>query len=223
MKKTLLFMALVCGLSAVLTAQTATIREISGKVEIKSPGADWVPAVQGQPLEKDALISTGLKSTALIALGNSVLTVRPLTRLTLEELQETRAEGQAGNEQVRLSLQTGRIRAEVAPPAGGKTSFTVRSPSATASVRGTAFEFDGKKLFVREGKVRLSGGDGIAVYVSAGHQVAADNSTGKTPTAVETVKEELKPAAPAGVIVAPAAIPSQPAAPSVNVTPVWNR
>lgn len=207
MKKIIAVAALVCGLSAILSAQTAVIREISGKVEIKAAGKDWAPAAAGQPVDNATVISTGLKSTALIAIGNSVLTVRPLTRLTLEELQETRAAGQAGNERVALSLQTGRVRADVAPPAGGKTSFTVRSPSATASVRGTTFEFDGTRLAVSEGRVRLAGGDGMAVFVNAGHQVVADTATGRTPTAVETVREELRPTVPAGV---PAASTSEP-------------
>jgi hypothetical protein len=175
-------------------AQNAVLREFVGKVETKAPGSTaWVPAVTGQRLSNTTVISTGFKSTAAIVIGNSVIIVRPLTRLTLEELRQS-----AGTEQINLNLQTGRIRAEVSPPPGGKIDFRVRAPIATASVRGTSFEFDGTWLSVNEGRVRLTGGDGTSVYVSTGHQTATDPATGKTPGTLETIKEDLTPALPAG-------------------------
>jgi hypothetical protein len=59
-------------------------------------------------------------------------------------------------ERINLRLQTGSIRAEVKPPVGGSSEFTVRSPSATASVRGTSFEFDRENLWVEDGRVRYA-------------------------------------------------------------------
>jgi hypothetical protein len=137
------------------------------------------------------MISTGFKSTALIALGNSTLLVRALTRLSLEEIQNIE-----GDESVSLYLQTGRVRANVNPPAGGKTDFTVRSPVATASVRGTSFEFNGENLSVDEGRVHVTGKDGSAVYVGAGHTVFSNPETGRTMGAIDTAKEEMAPALP---------------------------
>jgi hypothetical protein len=183
----------------------AYIRDFSGTVEVRTPGsALWVPAQAGQKLSRETIISTGFKSTALVVLGNSTLTVRPLTRLSLKELQSG-----GGNETVSLNLQTGRIRADVSPPAGGKTEFTVRSPTATASVRGTSFDFDGVNLQVDEGRVYVSGGDGTAVYVAAGQGAVSDPETGRTAGAAETARAELSPAIPqaaAESIPAPAAI-----------------
>ncbi|GHU06979.1 hypothetical protein FACS1894151_00610 [Spirochaetia bacterium] len=194
MRKYMVLFLFVCGLSA-LTAQTAVIREFSGTVEIKAPGAsEWTPAAVGQRLENATMISTGFRSTAQIGLGNSVLTVRALTRLTLEEIRQ-----QEGNEQVNINLQTGRVRADVAPPAGGRTDFTVRSPSATASVRGTSFEFDGTRLEVQQGRVRVRGGDGTPVFVSAGHETTVDPATGKTPRTTTTLRQTLVPPTPAGM------------------------
>jgi hypothetical protein len=196
----------------------AYIREITGTVEIKPPGAaQWKAAEPGEIITRDTVISTGFKSTALIALGNSILTVRPLTRLSVEAIQNRR-----GNESVDLFIQTGRIRAEVKPPAGGSTGFTVRTPTATASVRGTVFDFDGFNLRVTEGQVHLTGGDGTAVYVGAGHQAAADPVTGRTAGAEETAKAELIPALPAAAaedINAPAAF--APAAADRTVSFEW--
>jgi hypothetical protein len=126
------------------TETRALLREIRGTVEVKEPGAtDWKPGQRGQTLERRTMISTGFKSGALIEIGNSTLNVQPLTRLSLEELAAADK-----NEQVNLSLRTGRIRANVKPPVGGSLEFTVKSPTATASVRGTVFELNGVELRV---------------------------------------------------------------------------
>jgi hypothetical protein len=162
------------------------------------------------------VVSTGFKSTAVIALGNSVLSVQPLTRLTVEDIRES-----AGNERVNINLQTGRIRADVKPPVGGKTEFTVKSPSATASVRGTSFEFDGLNLRVEEGRVHVSGGDRSGTYVGVGHSVSTDIETGRTISAVETAREELVPSLPAGVNTAPAVPAAQPVTGDIDATFHW--
>jgi hypothetical protein len=140
------------------------------------------------------MISTGFKSSVLLVLGNSLLTVHPLTRLTLEEIQNIQ-----GDEVVRLALRAGRVRADVKPPENGKADFTVRTLTATASVRGTSFDFDGVNLSVDEGRVHVSGGNGTAVYVGPGHQAVSSPETGMTTGAVEMVMAELAPAMPAAV------------------------
>jgi hypothetical protein len=171
----------------------AYIRETTGTVEIKpASAAEWVAARAGDRISADTIISTGFKSTASISVGNSILTVRPLTRLSLEELQLVQ-----GNETVRINLQTGRLRADVNPPSGFRTDFAIRAPSATASVRGTSFEFDGVNLSVDEGRVHVAGGNGGAVYVGAGHSAVSDPRTGRTAGAQETILAELIPALPA--------------------------
>jgi hypothetical protein len=194
MKKTGIVLLFLAG-AVLAAAQTAVIRDVTGTVEIKAPGtAEWKRAAAGQELDRETLVSTGFRSTAYIAVGNSTVMVRPLTRLSLEEI----AAGQ-GSEEVTLSLRAGRIRAEVVPPAGKKVKFSVRAPIATASVRGTVFEFDGIRLNVEEGRVHLSGDSITGAYIGAGHSTAVDTETGKTVPAAERVKEELAPALPAGV------------------------
>jgi hypothetical protein len=197
----------ICGLvlflamaAPLLFAQEALIREISGTVEVKAANAaDWSPAVRGQSIARSTLISTGFKSSALIVIGNSTLSVQPLTRLSLEELASAE-----GSEKVDLSLRTGRVRANVKPPAEGKIDFTVRSPSSTASVRGTSFEFNGIELRVAEGTVHLSGAGRNGTYVGAGHIARANIETGRITGAVETAQEELAPSVPAGADGGPA-------------------
>jgi hypothetical protein len=119
-----IFRGILLSFEIITTAQTAVIRETSGIVEVKAPGlAEWKTAAAGQTLEKASVISTGFRSTALVTIGNSTVTVRPLTRLSLEEL----ATKQTG-EQITLNLRAGRVRADVvplreskiAPPYGGR-------------------------------------------------------------------------------------------------------
>ncbi|MDR2471921.1 MAG: FecR family protein [Treponema sp.] len=174
--------------------QQAVIRELAGTVEIKRPGAaQWETARKGLVLESSAMISTGFRSTALVALGNSLLTVRPLTRLTLVEIARMKNE-----EKVELRLQTGRVRAEVPRAEAGKTDFTVRSSAATASVRGTVFEFDAYNLRVIEGTVAFSGASGGPVLVDPGRTSYTDEQSLRPPPPEETALEELRPPLPPG-------------------------
>lgn len=156
----------------------AVIREISGTVEMKRPGAaNWTTARVGDLIERATAISTGFKSMALLTVGNSTITVRPVTRLSLEELVL-----QHDTETINLGLQTGRIRVAVNPPAGGRTDFTVRGPTATASVRGTAFTMDPDSIQVNKGSVRYqvpaNAGRSFTVQVNAGQATWVDTNTG---------------------------------------------
>jgi len=142
--------------------QNGVIRELTGEVELKKAGTTaFVSASAGDAVSSNTIISTGFKSTAIIAIGSSVITVRPLTRLTLAEIQSVE-----NSEKINVKLQAGRVKVEVKPPAGTKTNLNVQSPSATASVRGTIFEMDAKNLNGIEGKVILSGTSGAGVMVT---------------------------------------------------------
>ena len=163
------FLALLIGaavwtLPVLAFAQSGVIKELTGDVSLKPARASaFVPATAGDAVALDTVVSTGFKSTAIIAVGSSVITVRPLTRLTLAEIQSS-----SGTEKIDVNLQTGRIKVDVKPPAGTKTNFTVQSPSATASVRGTSFDFDTVNLKTFEGKVSFSGSFGAPLMVHAG-------------------------------------------------------
>jgi hypothetical protein len=216
MKKLIPLLFIACG-AVSLWAQTAVIREMSGTVEVKAPGSvEWTAAVVGQNIDNATVISTGFKSTALISLGNSAITVHPLTRLTLETLREVQ-----NTQEVELYLQTGRVKADVHPPSGGKVDFTVWSPTITASVRGTSFEFDGLRLSVAEGRVHVSGNDGTGVYVGAGNAVVGNAETGRTATAAETAREGLVPSTPAGIDRFPVTPFTIPATGSFTVDAKW--
>ena len=164
---TVFFITLVvCG----AFCQNGVIRELTGEVELKRVGSSsFVPASAGDAVSSNTVISTGFRSTAIVAIGSSVITVRPLTRLTLAEIQSSE-----NAENVNVNLQSGRVRVEVKPPAGTRTNLSVQSPSATASVRGTTFEMDTRNLKGIEGKILLSGFCGVGVLVTGGNSSSAN-------------------------------------------------
>jgi hypothetical protein len=164
-----IFVCLLLSICAGTTfSQTLEARflEVNGAVEIKTQGnessgsSEWKRAVRGEFIGRNTIISTGLKSSAIISLGSSRLEVRPLTMLTLQELIR-----RDNAEETVLYLRTGRVRAAVNPPAGQNIDFTVAAPIVTASVRGTSFEFDGTHLWVNDGRVLLTGSNGQKVFV----------------------------------------------------------
>ncbi len=130
-----------------INALTGDIVAVSGKVEFQQGQGPWKPLKAGDKLQSGAMISTGFKSEATIRLGASVLTVKPLTRMTLSQLVE-----REDTVDTELFLEVGNVRAEVKSLNNKKNGFTVKSPIATASVRGTIFDM-GDRLVVREGSV----------------------------------------------------------------------
>jgi hypothetical protein len=154
MKRTIAAAALLClGSAAFLAAQGTQVKavfaEVVGKVEFQKPGAAWQAAKAGDSVEKGTTVSTGFKSSATLKLADAALYLKPLTRLTLEELVKT-----SGGTQTNLYLLAGRVKADVPHEAGKTNDFKVKSPTATASVRGTAFDFDGMNLLVTRGRVQ---------------------------------------------------------------------
>ncbi|MCL2066482.1 MAG: FecR family protein [Treponema sp.] len=156
----------------------AFIRELTGTVGVKPPGAaEWTQAAAGDRIVKEASISTGFRSMAILVVGSSVITVQALTSLTLEEIINM-----SNTETVNLELRTGRIRTDVNPPAGVRTSFVVRTPMATASVRGTSFELDALNIRVSEGMVKydpITTAGARPILVNAGQSSWIDADTGK--------------------------------------------
>jgi hypothetical protein len=188
----LMMASVVCGIFAQSANRDGgVIRELAGAVELKPAGATaFVAARAGDRVAQDTIVSTGFKSTAVIAVGSTVITVRPLTRLSLAEIQNS-----AGTETLNVNLQAGRVRVDVNPPAGTKANTTIQGPSSTASVRGTSFEFDSVNLKVKEGKVAFSGASGLVTMVGAGRSnlVEGNNEPAKT---TGLIVASLMPSAP---------------------------
>ena len=189
--KIVMILSLLCAAHAF--AQNGVITELSGTVELKAAGgADFIAAQRGDEIARDTIVSTGFKSSALIRVGSSVLTVRPLTRLSLAEISAS-----SGTETINVSLQTGRVKVDVNPPAGTRTTLKVQSPVATASVRGTSFEFDTQSLEVFEGTVAFESSEGGTMLVNAGGSSEIMNN-GMPADPLETGAADLMPPPYAG-------------------------
>jgi len=75
--------------------------------------------------------------------------------------------------------------------------MTVSSPVATASVRGTSFEFDTRNLWVNHGKVSFRGNKGIMMMVNAGSGTRLlDDGKAADPITIKIA--EYTPPAPVG-------------------------
>ncbi|GBU28353.1 hypothetical protein R84B8_01911 [Treponema sp. R8-4-B8] len=188
-------------------SQDAFIDQLTGTVEIKQPNeTSFKTANKGDKVFKDTVISTGFKSYAIVKIGGTTITVRPLTSLSLAEIQKIDE-----TESLNINLQAGRVRVEVKPPAGTKAIMSVSSPTSTASVRGTSFEFDTTNLYVNEGTVSFTGTNGQIVLVNAGGSSRVDK-TGQASAPKDDKNANLMPPSPAGTtskdvpVTAPAAV-----------------
>jgi len=165
---------------SVADGQCGVIQELTGNVYIKTAGSSvFAAAKAGDVVPQNTVISTGFKSTAIIAVGCSVITVRPLTQLTLAE-------------NINVNLQTGRIKVDTT--AGTSANFTIQSSCATASVRGTNFEFDTVNIKVNEGAAAFYGASGPAVIVKTGEK----SSIGADGKPSDSALAPLLPSSPAG-------------------------
>jgi len=192
MKKYLVLILMTFIVSGIF-AQNGIIRELTGEVEIKHAGSSvFAPASVGDSIALNAVVSTGFRSTAVINVGSTVITVRPLTRLSLAEIHSS-----TNTENINVNLQAGRVRVDVNPPAGTRANMTIQSPTAPASVRGTSFEFDTVNLTVNKGSVHFNGSAGPAAMVNAGEQTFV-GTDGTAANPVEVVSTTLAPPMPVG-------------------------
>jgi hypothetical protein len=176
-KSTGIFMLIVIGFFLAVvpafSAQQAVIKEMSGKVELKSQGGSWTPATTGATVSRGTVISTGFNSSAVLDLGKSVINVKALTRMTLEELVEEK-----GMVRTELFLDVGRVRADIKSSEGVAHDFKIKSTVSTASVRGTVIEGDGEEWASEEGSFVVTNNTGQSTTVSTGQQTTV---TGNAP------------------------------------------
>lgn len=182
--KKIVFIFTLMIVTTLLMAQTATVGDVSGKVEVQEPGRSWQSARPGMVVAADSSISTGFASEATIVMDNAEISVRPLTRMTLEEYSSS-----GDTTTTKLFLGSGRIRTEVKTSDRRINDFQVRSPVATAAVRGTSFEFDGVRLMVDEGNVDFYSPTGAKVSVPAGTSSQATEEGGPVPPAEQKKQE----------------------------------
>ena len=132
--KSLFAVLLVFVLSSQLFAVDGTVTYVKGKVEVQR-GGDWTSLKVGDKVSQSETISTGFQSEAKVKLMESVLYLGPVTRVTLDQLATT-----SDRDKVNVYLSAGTVRSKVNRTDDKRVNYTVRTPIAVASVRGTDVE-----------------------------------------------------------------------------------
>ncbi|UTC67782.1 MULTISPECIES: FecR domain-containing protein [unclassified Treponema] len=176
MKKIFFVIGLFCFISSSLLALDGKVIAVKGKAEIKQ-GGRWVPAAAGNIITSGSMISTGFKSELTLQIDGSVITVRPMTRLTIEEITQ---KNEAVSSEVYLNV--GSVKADVKPASTKRVEFKVKTPVATASVRGTSGEISSDGLLVgTSGTWSYVNSSGLETKVSIGDSVIISDTGMVTP------------------------------------------
>ncbi len=177
----------------------AEVVSFSGKVEYQT-SEGWIPLKIGDELNQGTIISTGFKSTVVLKIGGSSFTVAPLSRIEISKL----VSNDTGHD-TEMHLSTGKMKMDVKPVSGKSVSFKIKSPAATASIRGTSGEFSVDGILKAEtgiwsyssstGKKQMNVVAGQQIHIeSTGavvkpYDVAKDSAVGKSGTKTLTSEE----------------------------------
>lgn len=141
----------------------AILTVISGDVLTRFGASDFAPATDGVVLYVGSTVRTGADARAVITLfEGSTVELEPASDITIEE-----ATRRSGSTIVQLAQSVGRSWHVVTHLTTADSRYEVRTPAATASVRGTAFE-----VAVDDGV----GGPATTVTTTEGRVATADAS-----------------------------------------------
>ena len=136
MKKTIASFILAC-LAATAFAIEAKVVSITGKAEVQD-GSVWTALKVGDTLKAGSVIQTGFKSEMVLNIKSpnedTTITVSPLSRLTIEQLSE-----KGSQDKTSIHLAAGSLKSDIKKTADKRVGYQVRTPVATASVRGTVY------------------------------------------------------------------------------------
>lgn len=174
MKKiAIILVAFACASFLTAADFTAQVVSVSGKVEVLN-GNLWEKLSVGDTLKSGDTIQSGFRSSAVLKIKDSTVNVDALTRMTVEQLSEN-----SQKDNVRVFVKTGGIKSDVQKTNGKKVGFTVRTPVATASVRGTEFSvqntFNSTQVNTTRGKVAVWSGNN-SERISSDENPANENS-----------------------------------------------
>lgn len=122
------------------TKRIATVIEIKGTVEVKSPKGKWVTANMGTVLQEGDILRTRANSFATLNLDGKAETatveVKEKSQLLLSELLTDK---EKKSQKTLLDLATGEILIKAKKLHSEKSSFEVKTPTSIVGVRGTTF------------------------------------------------------------------------------------
>jgi len=135
--------------SLFLVTRVAHTRWARGNVQVqRSNGSAWAPVLGGTPIKVGDVLSTGADGRAEFAWADGTRwVVEPNTRLKV--LRAGRASWRGG-EQTQFKLEQGKMWVRVAKMLGAGSGFSVETPDARATVRGTVWSIE-----TGQGKTRV--------------------------------------------------------------------
>lgn len=125
-------------LAAPLAAQelSCVVAKLERKVEISHREGAWEPATLGTKLAPGDKIHTGFKALCQLKFPDgSTMEVKPMSLVLLQKLDDG-----DGKLKSRVWLRLGEVSASVTRLRGSHADFDVKTPTTTASVRGTVID-----------------------------------------------------------------------------------
>lgn len=158
-------------------AYPVSIVSITGDIVIRIPGGQWQELASGSGIAADAEVHTGPESILVIKFKDgSTTTLKEFTQVRIGVLLDKK-----DRQKVELLLKFGELRAHVKPRETIRSDFSVRTPTAVASVRGTLFSVkyvektETMSVAVAEGSVNVAPQDKKKkeMLVKAGYKLTA--------------------------------------------------
>jgi hypothetical protein len=167
-----------------------TLSSVNRKVEVSRNESGWESAANGMELGNGDRVHTGFKAGVTVNFPDgSRLFVNDMTLLEITEV----GKGPEGGIRARLLLKTGEVKAQVNRSTGARGDFNVKTPTSTASVRGTKFSvaYDGTAttVAVTESSVTVTANGGASIIVPAGMET---RSTASSVTPVAPIGKGFK-------------------------------
>ncbi len=135
----------------VFGADMAKVTRVKGAVSVEFPTGEKKTAELGMSIPEGSVVITGIKSSATFTFLGTITTVQSLSKIKVAKMTA---------ENVQLKLKRGALRARLKQIEGTRTSFSVRTPVATASVRGSELEMSNGPGMGTESEM-LTGNGGI--------------------------------------------------------------
>lgn len=140
--------------TAALPAGSATISEIKGEVVLHGPQGESLSGTRGTVLSAESSIETAKGSVLLQLPDGSQVLIKPRSRVVLKNPDQAKG--------LSLELLIGKVVNKITKRLGNTPSFSMGTPTAVITVRGTRFEVEvNKKLrtsvVVYDGLVEVQG------------------------------------------------------------------
>ncbi|MEP6742432.1 MAG: PAN domain-containing protein [bacterium] len=181
------------------TDSFTTIEKVQGEVSFRRISGNWAPVTIGMRLSDQDEIRTGIGSEVTLRFpGGASLHLREMAQVAIAQVLTV-----AGRFQIRFFLRLGEAAAKVPPRGAVQGDFTIQTPTATASVRGTIFtvRYHDKTatttISVEEGEVLATPANSSLppFTIRAGQRVEVTrNRVGPIQPSVETLRSGGSPA-----------------------------